>query len=424
MARIVLNTFGSFGDLHPYLAIGIELRRRGHSVLIATSEVYRAKIEAEDVAFAPVRPDVAELLERPDLLEKLWNPTHGTEYLIRDYLMPQVDQSYEDLLNACARADLLITHFAAYAGPTVAEVLNLPWLSVALQPSIFLSVDDPPVLPPLWLKHLYHLGRSVTAAIFALGKLRVKSWAKPLLELRQKLGLSASANPVFDAQYSPFGSLALFSRHFARPQRDWPPNVKMCGFVFYDRRGEGFGSTGAADDLMRFLDNGPAPIVFTLGSSAVMHPGAFYRESLAAARHLGMRAVLLVGANGRDTLPREIPPTVFVTEYAPYSELLPRAALTVHHGGIGTTAQALRAGKPMIVVPWSHDQPDNASRLGKLGVSRTISRSRYTAQIVESEIGRLLQDSGVRHGAAQLGAYIAAENGLQTACDAIEAALR
>jgi UDP:flavonoid glycosyltransferase YjiC (YdhE family) len=424
VARIVLNTFGSFGDLHPYLAIAIELRKRGHAALIATSEAYRAKVEAEGVEFAPVRPDVGALLDRPDLLEKLWDPNRGTEYLIRDFLMPQVDRSYQDLTAACQGADLLLTHFAAYAGSTVAEVLNLKWLSVALQPSIFLSANDPPVLPPVWLKHLYCLGRSVTAAIFALGKLRVRRWAQPLLALRHRLGLSTADNPVFEGQCSPFGTLGLFSPHFARPQPDWPPNVTMCGFVFYDRRGVGFSPQSLPGDLARFLDDGSAPVVFTLGSSAVMHPGTFYRESLAAAQRLGLRAVLLVGANERDQLLPELPQSVFVAEYVPYSELLPRAALTVHQGGIGTTAQALRAGKPMLVVPWSHDQPDNAARLQRLGVSRTISRSRYKAGTVAREIECLLKDSIVRPRAAELGAKMAAENGLQNACDAIEAALR
>lgn len=423
MARIVLNTFGSFGDLHPYLAIAIELRRRGHAPLIATSEVYREKIAAEGLEFAPVRPDVGELLGRPDLLEKLWHPNHGTEYLIRNYLMPRVEESYRDLTAACAGADLLLTHFAAYAGSTVAEVLKLTWLSVALQPSIFLSTYDPPVLPPVWLRHFYHLGRPAIATIFAFGKLRVRRWGQPLLKLRQRLGLPASANPVFDAQYSPFGTLALFSTNFARPQPDWPPNVTMCGFVFYDRPGEGFASRASEDGLTRFLDAGPAPVVFTLGSSAVMHPGDFYRESLAAAQRLGVRAVLLIGATAREQVPREGPSAIFITAYVPYSELLPRAALTVHQGGIGTTAQALRAGKPMIVVPWSHDQPDNAERLRRLGISRTISRSHYNAATVAREIENSLQDSAMARRAADLGAKIAAENGLRSACDAIEAAL-
>jgi UDP:flavonoid glycosyltransferase YjiC (YdhE family) len=198
----------------------------------------------------------------------------------------------------------------------------------------------------------------------------------------------------------------------------------MCGFVFYDRRGEGFNQEDASQSLARFLDDGPAPVVFTLGSSAVMHPGDFYRESLAAAQRLGIRAVLLAGIKERDQFPHSLPASVFTAEYAPYSELLPRAALTVHQGGIGTTAQALRAGKPMIVVPWSHDQPDNAERLRRLGVSRTIARSRYTADVVARQLAHVLSDSAVHERAAELGAKIAAEDGLRQACDAIEATIR
>lgn len=424
VARIVLNTFGSFGDLHPYLAIAIELRRRGHRPLLATSEVYRAKVEAEGVEFAPVRPNVGDLVERQDLLKKLWHPARGTEYLIRDYLMPQVNESCQDLLAACSGADLLLTHFAAYAGATVAEVLKLPWLSIALQPSIFLSVEDPPVLPPLWLRHLYRMGSPVTTAIFALGKRRVRSWARPLLRLRERLGLPVTANPVFEGQYSPFGTLALFSEHFARPQSDWPVPVTVCGFVFYDRRGEGFSGQDAESDLEHFLEDGPAPVVFTLGSSAVMHPGDFYRESLGAAQRLGIRAVLLAGIKERDHLPENLPNSILVAEYVPYSELLPRAALTVHQGGVGTTAQALRAGHPTIAVPWSHDQPDNAERLRKLGVSRTIPRWRYRAGMIAGEVERLLRDSAMQQRAAELGAKIAAEDGLARACDAIESTVR
>jgi len=424
VARIVLNTFGSFGDLHPYLAIAIELRRRGHRPLIGTSEVYRAKVQAEGIEFAPVRPNVGDLLERPDLLEKLWHPERGTEYLIRDYLMPQVEESYQDLLAASNGADLLLTHFAAYAGATVAEMLKMRWLSIALQPSIFLSAEDPPVLPPLWLRHLYPLGRPVTVALFAVGKLRVRRWARPLFQLRRRLRLSTAANPVFEGQYSPFGTLALFSQSFAKPQTDWPSNVTVCGFVFYDRRGEGFDGQDANNDLEQFLREGPAPVVFTLGSSAVMHPGDFYRESLRAAQFLGMRAVLLAGIKERDHLPGNLPASILVAEYAPYSQILPHAALTVHQGGIGTTAQALRAGHPTIVVPWSHDQPDNAERLRKLGVSRTIPRSRYRAQLVTREIEASLGDSGAKQRAAELGSKIAAEDGLDRACDAIESVLR
>jgi rhamnosyltransferase subunit B len=152
LARIVLNTFGSLGDLHPYLAIAMELRRRGHTAIIATSEVYRSKVEAENVGFAPVRPDIGELLEDAVLMEKILHPRRGSEYLLRDYLLPRIENAYEDLDIACAGADLLVTHVAGYAGPIVAERRGLPWISIALQPAIFFSAYDPSVLAPApWL---------------------------------------------------------------------------------------------------------------------------------------------------------------------------------------------------------------------------------------------------------------------------------
>ncbi len=430
MARIVLNTFGSFGDLHPYLAIAIELRRRGHDAVIATSEIYRAKVRAEGAGFAAVRPDVGELLNQPGFIAKLWDRQRGTEYLIRDYLMPRVEETYEDLLAAAEGADLLLTHGVGYGGPTVAEVLKLKWISIVLQPAVFLSVYDPPVLPVKLVRSLYKLGHRARAAVFALGKARVRGWAKPLLKLRQRLGLSSAANPVFDGSFSPFGTLAGFSPHFAKPQPDWPANVQVTGFVFYDQRGEGFTEYSASTDdqvtarLNKFLDSGPPPVVFTLGSSAVMQPGSFYRESLAAALKLGVRAVLLAGIRERAELPREIPDSIFVADYAPYSKILPRAALTVHHGGIGTTAQALRAGRPVLVVPWAHDQPDNAERLKRIGVGEWLDRRDYTAARAAQTIRRLLEDAKYRRRAAEIGDRIQQEDGLKNACDAIEAALK
>ncbi|MBV8072504.1 MAG: glycosyltransferase family 1 protein [Acidobacteriaceae bacterium] len=430
MARIVLNTFGSFGDLHPYLAIAIELRRRGHTPVIATSEVYRQKVQAERILFAPVRPDVGELLHKPEFVEKLWHHERGTEYLIRDYLMPQVRDAHQDLLPACQSADLLLTHVAAYAGPTVAEVLKLPWISVVLQPSMFLSRYDPPLLPIPGIKQLYVLGPVARAAIFRLGKMRVRGWSRPLIEMRGALGLPTAANPVFEGALSPYRTLALFSRQFATAQADWPKNVEITGFVFYDRRGEGFQQYASHSDeevkdrIMRFLESGPPPVVFTLGSSAVMQPGSFYRESMTAAVKLGVRAILLAGPDERAQLPRSIPDSIFVADYVPYSEVLPRVALTVHQGGIGTTAQALRAGHPMLVVPWAHDQPDNAERLRRMGVAKWIDRRRYTAERAAEMIRSLLDGGGYRERAAEIGSRVQQEDGLRAACDAVEAVLR
>jgi rhamnosyltransferase subunit B len=415
LARIVLNTFGSLGDLHPYLAIAIELRCRGHAAVIATSEVYRSKIEAEGVCFAPVRPDVGELLENSALMEKILHPRRGPEYLVRDYLLPQVENAYNDLNAACAGADLLVTHVAGYAGPIVAEARKLSWISIALQPAIFFSAYDPSVLAPApWLRHLRRLGRWPFVALHALAKRRIESWIGPVERLRKKLGLPASSiNPVLEG-FSPYGTLALFSPRFARPQPDWPLRTQVCGFVFYDKR-----DTQLTPDtgLEEFLKSGPPPVLFTLGSSAVMRPGSFHEESIAAARQLGVRALLLAGnfegltsSNG-----------IYVTDYAAYSEIMPRVAASVHSGGMGTCAQALRSGRPMLVVPWSHDQPDNAERLRQLGVSRTIDRSHYIAARAAQELDRLLSQSSYESNAAHITRELASEDGLRAACDSLEA---
>jgi UDP:flavonoid glycosyltransferase YjiC (YdhE family) len=194
----------------------------------------------------------------------------------------------------------------------------------------------------------------------------------------------------------------------------------VTGFAFYDKLEPG---QGLSPGLARFLDAGPAPVVFTLGSSAVFDAGEFYAESLAAARQAGRRAVLLIGLDARNMPATAVPDMVLVAEYAPYSELLPRAAATVHQGGIGTTAQALRAGRPMIVVPWSHDQPDNAMRVKKLGVARVIPRGSYRADRAARELNLLLTDEYA--AAAQATAReMAHENGVAAACDGLEALLR
>jgi rhamnosyltransferase subunit B len=425
VARIVLNTFGSLGDLHPYLAIAIGLRSRGHEAVIATSEVYRRKILAEGIRFAPVRPDVGLIMDDAEFIARLWDRRRGGEVLFREYLVPHIEQSYEDLLDACRGADLLLTHTAGLAGPIVAELLRLPWLSVALQPLVFFSSHDPPVLSGAeWVRHFYQLGAFPFQALMALVRLRLKTWVAPIEKLRERIGLSGSKNnPILDG-FSPFGTLALFSEAFAAPQADWPANVRVTGFVYYDRQGE-LPRTWEDDEsqVYDFLRSGPPPILFTLGSSAVMHPGEFFHESIAAVHALGSRALLLAGPRRHD-IKNPLPDSVLVAGYLPFSTIMPRAAGIVHQGGIGTTAQALRAGRPMLVVPWSHDQPDNAERVRRLGLGRPIPRNRYYAPRVANEIRALLSDGSYQERTHEIGARIAGEDGVTNACAVIEATVK
>lgn len=168
----------------------------------------------------------------------------------------------------------------------------------------------------------------------------------------------------------------MFSSVLAKPQPDWTVNTVVTGFAFYE-------DAELIPELQQFLDADEPPIVFTLGSAAVLNPGVFYSESIQAAIQLNRRAVLLIGKNPP---PDNLPKKIVAIKYAPYSTIFPYACAIVHQGGIGTTAQALQASRPTIVVPYIGDQPDNAARVERLGTSRTIPRDQYSAARVAKEL--------------------------------------
>lgn len=416
--RIVLTTLGSYGDIHPYIAIAMELRARGHQPVIATSELYREKIQAAGFEFFPVRPNIPPPQEQdPVMMAKVMDPKSGSGYLLNEMLFPFVRDGYEDLLRAVAGADLLLTHPISFAGPLVAQTTGIPWVSSVLAPVSFFSAYDPP-LPPFWpwMRHVQILGPRCVAAFFKQVKKVYKN--KPYNEFRSELGLPDRGSPVFEGQHSPTLILALFSQVFAQPQPDWPPQARITGFAFYDGRTE----LEMPPELTRFLAEGAPPIVFTLGNSAVWVARDFYRESIAAAKLLGRRAVLLIG-DDRNRPEETLPSAMIAANYAPFELLLARACAMVHHGGVGTTSQGLRAGIPTLIVPFAFDQPDNAAHAGRLGGSRTLPRTKYRAARVAKELDMLFSMPDYATRANEIGELVRRENGAAAASDLIEQVL-
>ncbi len=412
--KIVLATFGSFGDLHPYLSIAGELRRRGHVPVIATVPYYREKIAAAGFDFHPVR--FAEMQE-PDtaLMRKIFHPRHGPEFIVRNLVLPNVREAYADMLAALDGASLMVSHPLTFAAALVAEQRKLPWLSAHLAPMGLMSAYDPPVLPPApFLDRWRGLGPAFWKPLLSLGKRSARHWTAPCDSLRSELGLPPIRNAMFEGGASPYGTLAMFSPLLGAPQPDWPRSTVQTGFPFYD--GE---SQALPPGLEDFLQAGEPPIVFTLGSSAVLDAGSFYQESAAAAQTLGRRAVLLVGRDGVNQM-RNLPPGTAAFDYAPYSLLFPRAAAIVHQGGVGTTGQAMRSCRPMLVMPYAVDQPDNAARVRRLGIARTIARRSYSAVTAARELDILLREPSYRDRAGIVGQHVANENGAAVAADAIE----
>ena len=424
MARIVISTFGSFGDIHPYVAIALELKTRGHTPVIATSEVYREKTDALSISLHAVRPAVPSFDEPDELgkiVEDVMDPRLGGEKVMQ-MLLPHLRDIYDDLDAATEGADLLLTHPLPLLGPIVAQKKHLRWVSSVLAPASFLSVYDP-IVPPQWpsLYKLMRLSPWVGRAVMALATRQLDKLMQPVYEVRAGLGLPRGEQPILAGQHSPACVLALFSKVFAAPQADWPKHTIVTGFPFYDRR-DFFGESEIAKEVVEFLDAGEPPIVFTLGSSAFWVARNFYRDSIEAARALGRRALLLIG-HSRNLPAEHLPPEVAAFEYAPYSEVLPRACAIVHQGGVGTTGQGLRSGKPVLILPHAHDQFDNAARVVRLGCGRTIPRPRYTVATATTELQALLSDRHYAERAAEIGEIVRQENGASVAVDAIERVL-
>lgn len=417
MARIVLTTWGSYGDLFPILGLALALKGRGHRPLLATSAYYRAIVEPLGVDFHPVPPDV----DPNDLafVARVMNPRRGSEVLLRDVLAPSVREAYAAIDAAAAGADLLVSHPATLATPLVAQRRGLRWVSTVLAPLAFFSRYDFPVLPALpFATHLNALGPTACGWLRAGARWATGRMLAPVVTLRDELGLPDTGVPLFEGQFSPLGTLALFPSVLAEPQPDWPERVTRAGFVSYN------GPDPMPQSLLDFLDDGPPPVAFTLGTSAVGAPGAFFTEAALACGQVGCRGVLLVGRNPANHPAGPLPPGVIAVDYAPHQALFPRASVIVHQGGMGTTSQALRAGKPQLVVPHAHDQPDNAQRVNRLGVGRVCQPGRFRASRVAARLQELLAGAEYRRKAEAVGSEVRAEDGATAACDALEEALK
>ncbi len=417
---VLLATFGSLGDLHPFIAVGQALRTRGVEVRIATSAEYRPAVEGAGLQFAVMRPGLSELGDPEALAGRLFDPLRGAERLLREIVLPRLVEQYVDLSRAITGTDLAVSHTLTYTLPVIAHERGSRWLSAVLAPMGLPSRADPPTLPGIDLLRLTQQW-APWAHDFALSLMRstMRRWEAPLRAFRAQHGLHDDGHAVFtlEGQHSPHGTLALFDAPLATPQPDWPERTLICGAALHD------GPTPDAmvlGELQRFLDRGPPPIVFALGSAAVHMARGFWREAIAAAVTLKRRAILLTGKPIDDVLPEGIR----AFDYLPYSRVFPQAAAIVHQVGIGTLSMAMRAGKPQLLLPVGMDQPDNARRAAQLGIGRVLPFRRANRSNLSRALAALLDDPAVASAAQSLGPKLQRTDGAASAADAIIAQLR
>ena len=421
MSKIVITCFGSMGDLYPYVALAKELKKRGHNVAIGSSTFFKAQVEAEAIPFFHLRSALDQYTTAEKvraLLKRLFDPMKGGEAITRE-LMGGVEETYLDTLKVIEPADFVISNPLAYATPIACREQNKLWLSTILAPMFFLSVCEPPIMSPApWLRKLYSLSPALYRGLFKLLKGATKVWTQPLYQMCEKYHLPPpSGHPVFEGQYSPHGTLAMFPALFAKPQNDWPIKTTMTGFPLLSIE---MAEDSALIELQVFIDTGEAPIVFALGSSAVHLAGDFYRISAAISRQLKRRAVLVYGGYDDQVEGIATGDDIFMINYVAYEKLFPHAALIVHQGGIGTLAQSLAAKCPVLIVPFGFDQFDNGERIENMGVGKCLPRASYNVENAAPVIEELLSQPDYRECSERIGKAVQSDDGAANAADVVE----
>jgi len=396
--HILIVCAGSAGDVHPFIAIARALQQRGHAVELMTAAYFRARVERAGIAFiSAAGPDTFEQILRD---AELWHPRRAAAMRWR-YVAASLPGTYAQIRRHVRPGEtVLVASTLAFAARLVQERNGVPMATVHLSPACLFSATDPPAWPGLsWLGGLP--AWVVRALIALVERLALDPVVLPALNgFRRDIGLAPVRSVMRRWLHSPQRVICAFPHWYAAAQSDWPPHTVATGFALL-AAAEGEVMPAA---LAAFLAAGPPPIAFTPGS-AMAHGRAFWQRALAACEAMGMRAILVTPF--ADQLPPSLPPFALHAAWVPFDLLAPRVAVFVHHGGIGTCAQVLAAGRPQLVTPFAHDQFDNAARLTRLGVAASVAHDAPLEQWVAA-LSFLRDDAGTRDACAVMATRMAA----------------
>jgi rhamnosyltransferase subunit B len=415
LLNVLLVALGSSGDVFPYIGLGRALRARGHRVTLLANSHFEPVIRSSQLDYVELgtEADYRSITENPSL----WNPISGARLIVEGLVLRNMRRTFEIVEQRKVPGQTVIAApFTAFGARLAHERLGIPLVTVCLQPSALRSVRQPAVIWPLPLSprmpgawNQLWFGLSDRAFFDPLVR-------RPTNELRAEIGLNPVRGSFTDWSLSAARVLGLFPEWFAPEAADWPASVRLCQFPLYDTSD----LTPTSLPASAFLDAEPPALVFTPGS-ANRHASAFFGAAVEACRIMGARGVLV--SSFQDHLPTDLPPFVQVLDSVPFSQLFNRAAAVVHHGGIGTSAHALAAATPQLIMPMAFDQHDNAARLERLGVARSLSPRRFRGAAVARLLGELLGSPSVAASCRLLGDRIRGVAPLEDACCWVERAV-
>ena len=410
--HVILVAVGSAGDVHPFVGIGLRLAARGHRVTLVAGGYFEGLARKVGFDFVSIftTDEFLALLRNP----LAWHRFRGFIECFREGVLPTFEPIYRAIAERYVPGKtVVIASTLGFGARCAQEKLGVPLATVHLSPSVFRSDYHNPVLPGMFLP--YWLPRHLKRSQYWLADTLVvdRLMRGPLNDFRASIGLGPVRGILSHWHNSPQRVLGLFPSWFAPPQPDWPRQTVLAGFPLYDE----CGVSPLDEEVLAFLDAGDAPIVFTPGS-AMLHGRVFFEAAAEACVLLGRRGMLLTRFS--EQVPPDLPSGVRHFAYAPFSQLLPRAAALVHHGGIGTLSQGFAAGVPQLVMPMSFDQPDNAARLTRLGVGSAVARKHFRATSVAASLERLLGSREVAVRCRELAGRIAQDEPIDLVCRMVE----
>ena len=403
---------GSYGDVLPLVGLARCLKTRGHTVTVCSNGHFLDLVEKTGLEFVTIgdKEDYDEIADNPNL----WHPHKGWRLIMQRLTSDALRSAYTILYQHLKPGNtVLITSTLGLAARLIQETHPIPQVSVHFSPGVFHSAYAPPKMPnvflpdwlPLWLKQGFW--RAVDFAI-------IDPVVSPSLnQVRRELGLKRVSRIFHTWLHSPECVIGLFPDWFASPQPDWPPNSTLTGFPLYDETHDAV----LPETVTAFLRTHPRPLVFTPGS-ANKHGGRFFAEAVNACQQIGHPAVFLT--RYPEQLPHSLPPSLRHFSYVPLSRLLPHAGGLIHHGGIGTCAQALKSGIPQLIQPLAFDQFDNGARIKNLGVGLTLSRRQFQGKKLVDALRRIVHDPQLLTRCQDIQKRFAGSSPLEQTCQIIE----
>ncbi len=415
--KILILTVGSRGDVQPFIALAKGLMGAGHEVTICTGHTYADWVQGYGVGFLPMNDDLLRLKDTAQGAAAV--EVKGASLALIKQVMPLLRVMLDDSWKAASAAqpDLLIYHPKSLSGLHLAEKLQIPAIM-----SMMLPMYTPTsAFPNPGLMPTAKLPAALNRMTYGLNRLLIAPYSGMIDKWRKEaLGLPARprfASETVDAQGKPIPILYGYSKHLVPAHTDWDKNSYEAGFWFLEQEQ----AWTPPADLVQFLEAGAPPVYIGFGSMVSRDPERKAQIALDALKLSGQRGVLASGWGALKLNPADVPNNVFLLNEAPHDWLFPHMAAVVHHGGSGTTAAGLKAGRPTVIVPFLGDQPFWGRCVARIGAGpKPISQKQYNAETLAAAISQAVTDKEMRRGAAEIGEKLCAENGVENAVHFVE----